>query len=145
MTKPTIEEHLEVQQADDVLVQAARQGDAEAFGMLIKRHRQFCMKVAMLIVRNRTDAEDVLQNAFAKAWQRLWQYTGRGAFPAWLQRIVSFTHSGTKEVRSREELRPLLILDLPLPRRRRRRRLTSRNSSSFQASASSSSTRVSSS
>ena len=52
MTEPTIEEHLEVQQADDVLVQAARQGDAEAFGMLIERHRQFCMKVALRIVRN---------------------------------------------------------------------------------------------
>jgi RNA polymerase sigma-70 factor (ECF subfamily) len=42
----------------------------------------------MLMVRNRGDAEDEVQNAFWKAYQRLDQYRGEGSFVAWLSRIV---------------------------------------------------------
>jgi RNA polymerase sigma-70 factor (ECF subfamily) len=42
----------------------------------------------MLMVRNRSDAEDEVQNAFWKAFQRLEQYRGEGTFAAWLGRIV---------------------------------------------------------
>jgi RNA polymerase sigma-70 factor (ECF subfamily) len=47
-----------------------------------------CLKRAIFIVRNRTDAEDEVQNAFWKAFQRLIQYRGDGTFSAWLGRIV---------------------------------------------------------
>jgi RNA polymerase sigma-70 factor, ECF subfamily len=73
---------------DDVLVARARTGDASAFGELTERHRNACLKRAMLIMRNRTDAEDEVQNAFWKAFQRLEQFRGEGTFPAWLNRIV---------------------------------------------------------
>ncbi len=42
----------------------------------------------MLIVRNRTDAEDEVQNSFWKAFQCLEQFRGEGTFAAWLGRIV---------------------------------------------------------
>lgn len=70
------------------LVAAARLGDVRAFGDLIERHRNICLKRAMLMMRNRSDAEDEVQNAFWKAFQRLDQFRGEGTFGAWLSRIV---------------------------------------------------------
>lgn len=67
---------------------AARNGDMEAFGRLVERHRLACLRRAMLILRNRSDAEDEVQNAFWKAFQRLDQYRGDGSFSAWLGRII---------------------------------------------------------
>lgn len=46
----------------------------------------FC--VSLRFVKNRDDAEDVLQEAFIKAFQRMGQYKGEVAFGAWLKRIV---------------------------------------------------------
>lgn len=73
---------------EDVLVAAARCGDVRAFGELVERHRSACLKRAMLMIRNRSDAEDEVQNAFWKAFQRLDQFRGEGSFAAWLSRIV---------------------------------------------------------
>jgi len=73
---------------DEVLVISARDGDVRAFGELIKRHWNACLKRATLMLRNRSDAEDEVQNAFWKALQRLEQFRGEGTFSAWLNRIV---------------------------------------------------------
>jgi RNA polymerase sigma-70 factor (ECF subfamily) len=73
---------------EESLVAAARNGDVRAFGELIQRHRSACLKRAMLMIRNRSDAEDEVQNAFWKAFQRLEQFRGEGTFAAWLNRIV---------------------------------------------------------
>src|SRR5215467_9035343 len=73
---------------EEVLVAAARLGDVRAFGELIERHRSVCLKRAMMMMRNRSDAEDEVQNAFWKAFQRLDQFRGEGSFAAWLGRIV---------------------------------------------------------
>ncbi|HWB86010.1 MAG TPA: sigma-70 family RNA polymerase sigma factor [Bryobacteraceae bacterium] len=66
----------------------ARSGDTIAFGELIRRHHRTCLKRAMLMVRNRSDAEDEVQNACWKAFHRLEQFRGEGTFAAWLSRIV---------------------------------------------------------
>jgi len=73
---------------DEDLVEMARYGDTGAFGELIKRHYGACLKRATFMIRNRSDAEDEVQNACWKAFQRLEQYRGEGTFSAWLGRIV---------------------------------------------------------
>jgi RNA polymerase sigma-70 factor, ECF subfamily len=73
---------------EEALVERARHGDAVAFGELIRRHHSPCLKRAMLMIRNRSDAEDEVQNACWKAFQHLEQYRGEGSFAAWLSRIV---------------------------------------------------------
>jgi RNA polymerase sigma-70 factor (ECF subfamily) len=75
-------------ESEEQLVQSAREGDAEAFGKLIRRHHMTCLKRAMVMIRNRNDAEDEVQNACWKAYERLDQYRGDGSFVAWLSRIV---------------------------------------------------------
>ena len=74
--------------SDEALVELSRGGDAQAFGELIRRHYTTCMKRATFMIRNRSDAEDEVQNACWKAFQRLDQYRGEGTFSAWLNRIV---------------------------------------------------------
>jgi RNA polymerase sigma-70 factor (ECF subfamily) len=74
--------------SERILIELARQGDSAAFGELIERHYKTCLKRAISMVRNATDAEDEVQNACAKAFQLLAQYRGEGTFSAWLSRIV---------------------------------------------------------
>jgi RNA polymerase sigma-70 factor (ECF subfamily) len=74
--------------SEEDLVTLAKSGNKEAFGELIQRHRAACLKRAMVMIRNRSDAEDEVQNAFWKAFQRLEQFRGEGTFAAWLNRIV---------------------------------------------------------
>ena len=81
-------EGLPVEQADEDLVARARNGDSAAFSELIRRHMKDCRKRAVHMLRNRCDAEDEVQNALWKAFERLRQFRGRGTFAAWLRRIV---------------------------------------------------------
>jgi RNA polymerase sigma-70 factor, ECF subfamily len=73
---------------DDKLVRLALAGDTAAFSELIQRYYSRCLKRAMFMLRNRDDAEEEVQNACWKAFQRLEQYRGEGTFGAWLGRIV---------------------------------------------------------
>jgi len=70
------------------LIASAQAGNTGAFAELIQRHYDACLRRAMQIVQNKSDAEDEVQNACWKAFQHLHQYRGGGSFPAWLARIV---------------------------------------------------------
>lgn len=66
----------------------ARNPNGAAFDELIQRHRDTCLRRALQIMRNRSDAEDAVQSAFRKAFQHREQFQGTGTFAAWLSRIV---------------------------------------------------------
>jgi len=75
--------------ADDrALVDRAAQGDREAFGALVLRHQNRVFNVAYQVVRNREDALDVSQEAFAKAFASLSSFKGEAGFTTWMHRIV---------------------------------------------------------
>jgi len=74
---------------DHMLVMMARQGDAEAFGELIRRYRSKCIDIATILLKNRADAEDSAQTAFSQAFKNLGQFKGDAEFATWLSRIVS--------------------------------------------------------
>lgn len=74
---------------DDVaLVHAAKQGDISAFEQLVQRHTAMIFRVAMNITSSREDAEDVVQEAFLKAFQHLHRFEERSLFSTWLTRIA---------------------------------------------------------
>lgn len=73
---------------DVALVLAAKQGDMTAFEQLIKRHTSMVFRVAMHILASPEDAEDVLQEAFLKAFQHLNTFEERSRFSTWLTKIV---------------------------------------------------------
>jgi RNA polymerase sigma-70 factor (ECF subfamily) len=71
------------------LVERARRRDEEAFRMLVDLHRDHAYGLALRITRSATDAEDVAQEAFVRAWRALPGFRGDSAFGTWLHRIVA--------------------------------------------------------
>jgi len=70
------------------LVQAAKGGDVSAFEDLVKRYDRNVFRIAQHITQNREDAEDVVQDAFLKAYQNLGQFQGQSKLYTWLVRIA---------------------------------------------------------
>lgn len=76
------------QAPDETLVRLAQQGDTQAFEELVARHRDKVYARAFSMMRNETDALEISQEAWIKAWQRLEQFQGDSSFATWLTRIV---------------------------------------------------------
>lgn len=74
-------------ETDAVLVERARTGDREAFEALVRRHLRPAFAIALGILRDHADAEDVCQDAFIRALERL-DECQPDRFAAWLLRIV---------------------------------------------------------
>ena len=74
--------------SDPELVVAALAGNTQAFDVLVNRYRRAMLTVAQQIVRNSTDAEDVVQEAFLQAFEALPQLTDLNRFAAWLHSIT---------------------------------------------------------
>ena len=73
---------------DDELVTLAKAGNDAAFTELVERHRSISFKLAFSILRDRSDAEDEVQNATWKAYSHLDQFNYEAKFSTWLTRIV---------------------------------------------------------
>src|SRR5205809_7138052 len=70
------------------LVASAKAGDVAAFEELIRRYDRNVFRIAQHITQNREDAEDVVQDAFFKAYSNLAQFQGNSKFYTWLVRIA---------------------------------------------------------
>ena len=73
---------------DAELVIAALAGNTQAFDVLVTRYRRAMLTVAQRIVRNPTDAEDVVQDAFLRAFEALPQLSDLNRFGSWLHSIT---------------------------------------------------------
>jgi RNA polymerase sigma-70 factor (ECF subfamily) len=73
---------------DEVLVAAAKSGSHAAFAELWTRYSNTAFKMACRIMGNRDDAEDVIQDAWMKAYVHLKAFDGRSKFSTWLIRIT---------------------------------------------------------
>ena len=73
---------------ESTLVLQAREGDARAFGELVRRYEGKIFRLAQHITQNREDAEDVLQETFLKAYEHLDQFKGDSKFYTWIVRIA---------------------------------------------------------
>src|ERR1700733_4159531 len=70
------------------LVHAAKAGDISAFEELVRRYDRNVFRIAQHITQNREDAEDVVQDAFLKAYQNLANFQEQSKFYTWLVRIA---------------------------------------------------------
>lgn len=70
------------------LVRLAREGSASALRLIVRRHNQRLYRVARAIVRDDTDAEDVLQEAYISAFANLGKFRADASLSTWLTRIV---------------------------------------------------------
>jgi RNA polymerase sigma-70 factor, ECF subfamily len=82
-----IGEH-EEQHPDVALVNSARAGDVQAFETLVNKYDRQIFRIAQHITQNREDAQDIVQDAFLKAYEKLDQFQGNSKFYTWLVRIA---------------------------------------------------------
>ncbi|HLL21350.1 MAG TPA: sigma-70 family RNA polymerase sigma factor [Kofleriaceae bacterium] len=73
---------------EDPDLEGARQGDHQAFGRLVRRHQRRVYAAALHITGNHSDADDVTQEAFVRAFRGLASFDGRADFFTWLYRIT---------------------------------------------------------
>lgn len=74
---------------DAGLVEATLKGDREAFGHLVRKYRGPLLEFALRKLKNLPDAEDIVQEAFLKAYQNLQRLRDRDRFAEWLYRIAT--------------------------------------------------------
>jgi RNA polymerase sigma factor (sigma-70 family) len=74
---------------DAKLVERARDGDTSAYEELVTRYRDVVFRVAWLITRNASDAEDATQEAFVKAYYALPRFRADAPFRPWILRIAT--------------------------------------------------------
>jgi RNA polymerase sigma-70 factor (ECF subfamily) len=77
-----------VDRSDDQLVELAKSGDKSAFRELVEKYQQRAFFVAQRVLGSDSDAEDVVQESFVKAYLSLTSFKGESAFYSWLYRIV---------------------------------------------------------
>lgn len=63
-------------------------GEANAYAFLVNKYKSMAYSLALKLVKNREDAEEITQDAFIKAYQSLGQFRGSARFSTWLYRIV---------------------------------------------------------
>ena len=74
---------------DDELVRRAQQDDERAFGELVTRYESKVYSLAMKMLRNPEDAEDVLQDTFLRAYRGIKSFKGNSTFSTWIYRITA--------------------------------------------------------
>jgi len=86
--------------ADTDLVAQCRRGDSSAFSGLVEKYQDRVFNTCLRLCGNRTEAEDLAQEAFVKAYVSLDRFDGRASFYTWLFRIaVNLTISAHRKAR----------------------------------------------
>jgi RNA polymerase sigma-70 factor (ECF subfamily) len=75
------------QLSDEQLVDRVKAGDDEAFGVLVERYQSRVYRMALRVVRNPSDAEEVLQETFLSAFRHMEQFREEARFSTWIYRI----------------------------------------------------------
>jgi RNA polymerase sigma-70 factor (ECF subfamily) len=96
---------------DDDLIREAQRGDRTAFDALVRRYDQSVLRLALHMLGNEQDAQDVHQEAFLKAYRHLGNFRFECSFYTWLYRIV--TNLCLDQLRRRKSRRedPATVLD----------------------------------
>jgi RNA polymerase sigma-70 factor (ECF subfamily) len=100
--------------SDTELVGRAKAGDLPAFEELTTRHERQIYTLALRILQNPHDAEDVTQTAFLSAIENLRSFRGDASFATWISRIA--THAALKLIRKRKGLNTVSLEEATEPR-----------------------------
>jgi len=72
----------------ELIIAKVKEGDMAAFNVLIDEHKAMAFTLALKLMQNREDAEEVAQDAFLKAYKNIHQFAGNAKFSTWLYTIV---------------------------------------------------------
>jgi RNA polymerase sigma-70 factor (ECF subfamily) len=94
---------------DERLIQSTLAGDDEAFAELVRRHKRKIFGIAARFARNDAELNDISQEIFVKAYQKLKSFRGEAPFEHWISRIA--VHSCYDFLRSTRHDRENVSLD----------------------------------
>src|SRR5579875_2738413 len=89
LTAEQMEARQQQRAEDDELIRAAQKGDRSAFDALVRRYDRSVLRLALHMLGNEEDAQDVHQEAFIKAYRHLSNFRFECSFYTWLYRIVT--------------------------------------------------------
>jgi len=75
-------------QDDNFYIEKVLHGDSSAYAALVAKHKNLVFSIALKVLNNREDAEEIAQDAFVKAYQSLKSFEKKSKFSTWLYRIV---------------------------------------------------------
>src|SRR5258705_1889411 len=78
-----------MEDSDSVAVARAKQGDGDAYRVLVDRHSRSVFRLAYRMTGNEQDSEDVVQETFLRAYKQLHRWEARSSFSTWLYRIAA--------------------------------------------------------
>lgn len=90
---------------DEEVVARVRAGETALYEVILRRYNQRLYRVARAILRNDGEAEDVMQDAYVRAYEHLDQFAGRAPFSTWLTRIA--VHESLARLRRRNRIQQL--------------------------------------
>ena len=90
---------------DEEIVDKVRAGETALYEIIMRRYNQRLYRVARAILRDDNEAEDVMQDAYVRAYQHLDQFARRAPFSTWLTRIA--VHEALARVRQRNRTRQI--------------------------------------
>ena len=93
------------------VIRRVQHGDVDAFGLLVTAYEKNVFNVALQMLGNREDAQDIAQEAFLKAYNSLSSFRGDSKFSSWLYRIVSNLCLDFKRRQSRRPSSSLTVED----------------------------------
>ena len=111
LTQAQVEARAQQRSEDDELIREAQRGQRTAFDALVRRYDQSVLRLALHMLGNEQDAQDVHQEAFIKAYRHLGNFRFECSFYTWLYRIV--TNLCLDQLRRRKSRRedPATVLD----------------------------------
>lgn len=89
---------------DEEVVDRVLAGETELYEIIMRRYNQRLYRVVISILRDADETEDVMQEAYVRAYLHLSQFEGRAAFSTWLTRIAVYEALG--RARKRERIQP---------------------------------------
>jgi RNA polymerase sigma-70 factor (ECF subfamily) len=90
---------------DEEIVARVRAGEAALFELIMRRYNARLYRAARAILRSDSEAEDVMQDAYVRAYAHLHEFEGRARFSTWLTRIA--VHEALARVRRARRLQPI--------------------------------------
>jgi RNA polymerase sigma factor (sigma-70 family) len=70
------------------IIERVQQGDANAFSLLVTKYQDIVFSIALKVIKNRHDAEEMAQESFIKAYRSIGSFQGKSKFSTWLFRIT---------------------------------------------------------
>ncbi|PYT77053.1 MAG: RNA polymerase subunit sigma-24 [Acidobacteria bacterium] len=103
--QPSVENAQTIAESDAVAVKRTLAGERDAFRVLVERHSHNVFRLAYRMTGNRPDAEEVVQEAFLRAYQKLGKFEARANFGTWVYRIAANYAIDRMRQRKKEEAR----------------------------------------